>query len=611
MSLVAELKRRNVFRVAGAYAVIAWLLAQIADVALDAFGAPDWVPKSVLFLLILGFPVAVFFAWAFEMTPEGVKREKDVDREQSITQETGRKLNRLTIGVLLAAVAFLLVDKFVLQHEAAPPTVAATPAVETEKSVAVLPFVAMSSGPDDEYFADGLTEEILNSLAQLPDLLVTARTSAFAFKGQDIPIPEIAAKLGVANVVEGSVRRAGERLRVTAQLIRAADGFHLWSETYERSAEDSFRVQDEIAEKVASVLNVVLDDAQRERMRGSGLRNPEAFIAFQKGVEYFDAAHETDFTRQPILLAQANELFDVALALEPDNSSAHFRHADYFIHVIVADREDGEIPADEFADALANAKSDLQNAVRTALTEADRLNAMLEYVVISEEWGRTAELVASATEATGCISPSWWSVIINNQKQLDDARKIWKQAIACDPMHFYNWANFATALVADGDPEQALEVAEAGMRTIPHQQIAGAIVDAYLALGQYDEASAAVQRLFDDAETRMSSSLSIAAARGDVREVDALRARVIEEFGVGTVTIGHWAVMGERERANEIAAQLDASPLGYLRLLEAAESCKCGAPFDIEMTPVLARVIEQTELVWPPRSPIDWPLKNW
>lgn len=199
MGLITELKRRNVFRVAVAYAVIAWVLAQVADLAFDNFGTPDWVPKTVLFVLVLGFPLAIFFAWAFEMTPEGVKKEKDVDRSQSITHETGRKLNFLITAVLLLAVGLLLVDKFVLRDSVTTAAPESSVASATDKSVAVLPFIAMSSGPDDEYFADGLTEEILNSLAQLPQLLVTARTSAFSFKGLDVPIPEIAAKLGVAD----------------------------------------------------------------------------------------------------------------------------------------------------------------------------------------------------------------------------------------------------------------------------------------------------------------------------------------------------------------------------------------------------------------------------
>ncbi|MDH5323702.1 MAG: adenylyl cyclase, partial [Gammaproteobacteria bacterium] len=311
MSLIAELKRRNVFRVAVAYAVIAWVLAQVADLAFDNFGAPDWVPKSVLFILALGFPLAIFFAWAFEMTPEGVKKEKDVERSQSITSQTGRKLDFLIIGVLLIAVGLLLVDKFVLREVASPGSAEMVAAENTDKSLAVLPFVAMSNGPDDEYFADGLTEEILNSLAQLPELLVTARTSAFSFKGLDVPVPEIAAKLGVAHVVEGSVRRAGDQLRITAQLIRAHDGFHLWSDTYDRSSADSFGVQGEIAEKVAAALDIVLDEQQLAKMHSSGMRNPEAFIAYQKGQEIYRRAHGTDDDNEEVAeLRAANDYFE-------------------------------------------------------------------------------------------------------------------------------------------------------------------------------------------------------------------------------------------------------------------------------------------------------------
>jgi adenylate cyclase len=280
--LFQELKRRNVFRVAIAYLAVAWLALQLADVVLDNVTAPEWVMQVLMLFIIIGFPVAMIFAWAFEMTPEGIKREHEVDRTVSITDTTGKKLNSVIIGVLGIAVVFLLVDKF--GEDDAP---------VTDKSVAVLPFVAMSSGPDDEYFADGLTEEILNSLAGLPDLLVTARTSAFHFKGEDIPpIPEIAAILGVAHIVEGSVRRDGEQLRITAQLIRAADGFHLWSENYNHDTKDTFAVQSDIAEKIATALDVVLDEEQLEKMHAIGLRDPEAYVAYQKGIELFEIAHD-------------------------------------------------------------------------------------------------------------------------------------------------------------------------------------------------------------------------------------------------------------------------------------------------------------------------------
>ena len=272
MSLFEELKRRNVFRVGIAYLVVSWLLLQVIDVVGPILRLPETVARYVLFFLAIGFLPALIFAWVFELTPQGVKRESEVLRSGSITARTGHKLVRAIIVALALAVTFLLVDRLgpgsggesvpgkVSQAEVVLQDVSRPPADATgvaDKSVVVLPFVKMSNGPDDDYFADGLTEEIINALAQAPDLLVTARTSAFHFKSQNLPVSEIAGQLGVAHVVEGSVRRAGDQLRITAQLVRAKDGFHLWSETYDRRTEDTFALQVDIAEKVARALNVL------------------------------------------------------------------------------------------------------------------------------------------------------------------------------------------------------------------------------------------------------------------------------------------------------------------------------------------------------------------
>jgi len=238
MSFVGELKRRNVVRVGIAYVVIGWVLAQIAEFAFDNFGAPDWVLKSFVVFLLLGLPIVLIFAWAFEVTPEGIKREKDVDRSDSITPRTGRKIDYLIIGVLIVAVAILGFDKLTGRS-------ADTSASNETQLIAVLPFVNMSG--DEDYFADGLTEELLNLLAKNLDLKVAGRTSSFAFKGQNDDLRAIGNALGVAKVLEGSVRRSGERLRVTAQLINVEDGFHIWSETYDRKLADVFDIQDEVA----------------------------------------------------------------------------------------------------------------------------------------------------------------------------------------------------------------------------------------------------------------------------------------------------------------------------------------------------------------------------
>jgi TolB-like protein len=261
MSLFGELKRRNVFRVAIAYSVVAWLVAQVAELAMESFGSPDWVMKTLLLLLAIGLPIAIVFAWAFEMTPEGVKREKDVDRTTSITHQTGRKINTIIISVLVIALGFSVVT-----HRWAGGDGTESPAVDaptqttasSDQSIAVLPFVNMSNDADNEYFSDGISEELLNVLVRVEGLRVASRTSSFAFKGKDTSIPNIAESLGVEHVLEGSVRKAGNTVRVTAQLIDARTDTHLWSETYDRKLEDIFAIQDEISGHIVEALKIAL-----------------------------------------------------------------------------------------------------------------------------------------------------------------------------------------------------------------------------------------------------------------------------------------------------------------------------------------------------------------
>ena len=246
MGLFNELKRRNVFRVAIAYLVIAWLLAQVADLAFDNFGTPEWVSKTVLFLLLLGFPLAVFFAWAFEITPEGLKKEKDVDRSASISHHTGRKLDYSIIVLLVIALGYFVWESRVLDRV---PVMASADA-----SIAVLAFENMSPDPENAFFAEGISEEILNVLASIDGLRVASRTSAFSFANTNTPIPEIAAQLDVAHILEGSVRKQGMRVRITAQLIDASTDTHLWSASYDRNLDDIFAVQEEIAVAISEAL---------------------------------------------------------------------------------------------------------------------------------------------------------------------------------------------------------------------------------------------------------------------------------------------------------------------------------------------------------------------
>ena len=322
MSLFNELKRRNVFRVGIAYTVVAWLVAQVLQLVFESFSQPEWVMKTVLVLLATGLPLALFFAWAFEMTPEGLKREHEVDRSQSITSQTGKKLNFTIITVMALALAYFAIDKFVVSERqnavpaesvaettniSTPQVVTAEVATEPDKSIAVLPFVNMSSDAEQEYFSDGLSEELLNLLAKIPELKVASRSSSFQFKGEKIDITEVAQKLKVAHVLEGSVRKSGNNIRITAQLIKADDGYHMWSETYDRSLDNIFAIQDEISAAVVAALKIeLLGEAPK-----SEVVNPEAYALWLKGRYVYAKWGKENFEL-------AIESMKAALAIDPN-----------------------------------------------------------------------------------------------------------------------------------------------------------------------------------------------------------------------------------------------------------------------------------------------------
>ena len=338
MSFFGELRRRNVVRVGIAYIVIGWVLAQVAEFAFENFGAPEWVLKSFVMLLLLGLPLALFFAWAFEMTPEGIKREKDVDRSQSITADTGRKLNYTIIAALIVALGYSLWSRQSVEVPVTVPAETALGAQHAElvddvrnapvaRSIAVLPFVNMSSDQAQEWFSDGLTEEILNALARTPDLLVAARTSSFKYKGSEEDVPTIAKALGVAHILEGSVRSARDRLRVTAQLIRAADGFHLWSQTYDREPEDVIQIQEEIAIEIAKALETAMDPEALAQMVSSGTSSVPAYNAYLGGLAVNTSTMSTADTYS---FLRARDAFERAVELDPEFSSAYWQLARFW-----------------------------------------------------------------------------------------------------------------------------------------------------------------------------------------------------------------------------------------------------------------------------------------
>ena len=311
--LFGQLKQRNVFRVAALYLVVCWLILEPVHVIFHMLEVPAWANRLVVMIMALGFPAAVIFAWAYEITPEGLKPTVEVPHGQSIRKLTGRRLDRAIIAVLAVALAYFVVDKFwISKHLSASqpisgvesqaqsaasrkdgaPAPATPPAfAPPAHSIAVLPFVNLSGDKEQEYFSDGLTEELLNSLAEIDGLQVAARTSSFSFK-EHPDIVTVAHKLNVGAILEGSVRRSAHTIRITAQLINAVTGFHLWSKTYDRDLGDVLKLQTEIATAVAGALKVTLLGDVAAKVELGGTRNPAAFDAYLRGAKAYSSIHE-------------------------------------------------------------------------------------------------------------------------------------------------------------------------------------------------------------------------------------------------------------------------------------------------------------------------------
>lgn len=371
MSFFEELKRRNVFRVGIAYAVACWVLLQVMDLVLDNIAAPEWVMHVFMLAVAVGFVIAVVVAWAFEMTPEGLRRERDVDRSQSIVGETGRKLDRIIIGFLTLAVVILLAERFIWPPaekgsepfsrevaSAAANQVEEKRALTPQKSIAVLPFTNMSEDASNEYFADGISEEILNALAQVKELKVTGRTSAFAFKGRNEDLREIGAALGVNHVLEGSVRKAGNTVRVTAQLIQVSDGFHLWSDTWDRELTDIFAIQDEIAA-------AILDQLKAELVGGQSIASDRVDpVVYEK----YLLARQRMYARNALDLQAAAELLAEATEAEPGFAAAWAQRG--IVTLLLADDSYGTIPREH---AHRTSKQYLDQALALDANHAEAL----------------------------------------------------------------------------------------------------------------------------------------------------------------------------------------------------------------------------------------------
>ena len=450
--LFQEIKRRNVFRVAFVYGIASWLTMQIVDVMFPALKLPEWMTSAIAAMLLIGFPFALIFAWAFEMTPEGIKLEKDVDRSESISPRTGRKLNQSALIILAIAVAFLLFDKFVLRPELTPQAVnVADEVVATIKpSIAVLPFVNMSGDVENEYFSDGLSEELLNVLARIPQLHVVGRTSSFAFKGQNQDLRSIGEQLDVAHILEGSVRKSDTRLRITAQLIDAENGYHLWSETYDREVNDIFAVQDEISSAVVAALRVTLLGNTVAANRGT--QNLDAYEWYLKSRYFLEHTSEDN-------LLKSIEAADRAIELDPGYANAYAIRAVAEQNFISGFASDGS----EFIEGYERVRAYAQKAVELDPNSAEA-HFIQGLVAATADWDFVAALryfaLAIELDPNHIPALNWYANTNSAFGRADEAMISLQRALKIDPLSITNNRDLGDVHLFQGNYEEAIKAYE-------------------------------------------------------------------------------------------------------------------------------------------------------
>ncbi|MEO6155955.1 MAG: hypothetical protein ABIP16_09545, partial [Thermomonas sp.] len=445
-------------------------------------------------------------------------------------------------------------------------------------------------------------------LARIKGLQVVGRTSSFQFKGKNEDLRGIGEKLGVATVLEGSVRREGERARITAQLIRTSDGIHLWSETYDRNVSDSLAVQLDIAENVAAALDVLLDDTQRERMRTAGVKNVEAFIAYQKGWKLYADAHRDPDVELLDGLRLANAEFERAITLEPEFSFAHYAQADLYEHTLIDDTTTHA----QRMEAQSAALQTLERAAATSPDAQQRELALAERQMLSDDWRGLADRIDTALAQPGCSAPNWLPVfasMFGYGEKLDD---VLKRASVCDPLNSISWGTRIWVARANGNPQRMQAIFTLWRQDQPLLAPSANQAVALAMLGQIDEAKRLLASLANPDANASGVALVVARLAGtELAQAEALLQKTDRASAKARqwemVALDQAALFGTREDANRAAARLDARPAGGLLLAVAMTYCGCGVPFDLEATPRFKARLAESGLNWPPPVAIHYP----
>jgi TolB-like protein/Tfp pilus assembly protein PilF len=558
MNLFAELRRRNVFRVAGVYAVVGWLLAQAAALLENALGMPGWFDTVVVSFLLLGLPVALIFAWAFEMTPQGVKRTAEVRPEESITDKTGRKLDYAIIAGLALVVVVVAADR--MTGGGAPQgrmaEIAATPG---DNSIAVLPFVDMSPDGDQEYFADGISEELLNVLAKVKTLQVAGRTSSFAFKNDNRDLREIGELLKVAHILEGSVRKSGDRVRITAQLIRAENGYHMWSDTFDGELTDIFALQDKVANAIFVELKKELNIAADEEAAPAPA--PRADVgAYELFLRAREMIHQVGGESG---YEQARALLDEAIEIDPNYAPALAWRA--YVEFALADAW-GDRNGVPLADALPKVRDYAERALAADPQSPDAHFALGSYhssLYLSEGKGTIDEVIGVYREAVA-LRPNFPQAqvalanMLRVKGELEEAIGIFENVLEHDPGHRDANENYISTMIDIGRFEEAAAALNRWMavRPDPTQK---QLYEAYSLLeqGKSAEALKMAEKIdVADDQNRRYRDFTIRYARYDLGDLDWVRKNAVSQIEKASIALAE----GDAEAALALIEAPEGAP---------------------------------------------------